>query len=68
MFDNRGRLVRTLLENSPSASNNSIIFNGLDDEGHALRMGIYILLIEIAADGSNSIETIKTPIVVARKL
>lgn len=68
IFDSKGRLVRTLLENRPSASNTSVIFNGLDDDGKALRIGIYILLIEIAAEGSNSLEIIKKPIVVARKL
>lgn len=68
VFDSQGRLVRTLLENKPSATNNSVIFNGLDDDGRALRIGIYILLIEIAAEGNNNIETIKKPIVVARKL
>ncbi|OGV12493.1 MAG: hypothetical protein A2440_14665 [Stygiobacter sp. RIFOXYC2_FULL_38_25] len=68
VFDSQGRLVRTLLENRPSATNNFVIFNGLDDEGRALRIGIYILLIEIAAEGNNNIETIKKPIVVARKL
>jgi hypothetical protein len=68
VFDSQGRLIRTLLQNHPSASNNSVIFDGLDDDGRALRMGIYILLIEIAAEGSNNVETIKKPIVVARKL
>lgn len=68
VFDNQGRLVRSILSNRPSSSNNSIIFDGLDDNGKALRMGIYILLIEVAAEGSNNIETIKTPIVIARKL
>lgn len=68
VFDSQGRLVRTLLENRPSASNTSVIFNGLDDNGRALRIGIYILLIEIAAEGNSNTETIKKPIVVARKL
>lgn len=68
VFDNQGRMVRTVLSNRPSSVNNSIIFDGLDDNGKALRMGIYILLIEVFAEGSNNVETIKTPIVIARKL
>ncbi|KAF0151196.1 MAG: hypothetical protein FD143_2135 [Ignavibacteria bacterium] len=68
VFDSQGRLVRTLLENRPASSNTSVVFNGLDDNGRALRIGIYILLIEIASDGSGNIEAIKKPIVVARKL
>lgn len=67
VFDSNGRLVRTIINNSAAASQNSIIFNGLDDNGNPLRIGIYILLIEAATEyGTN--ETIKTPVVVARKL
>lgn len=68
VFDSQGRLVRTLVENRPAASNTSVIFNGLDDNGRALRIGIYILLIEFAAEGNGNTETIKKPIVIARKL
>jgi hypothetical protein len=67
IFDSVGRLVRTLTHNMPSASKASIIFNGLDENGRALRIGIYILLIEIAADDGSS-ELMKMPIVIARKL
>lgn len=67
VFDSHGRLVRTLAENRASASRNSIIFNGFDDNGKSLRIGIYILLIEIVTDTGAS-ETIKTPVVIARKL
>ena len=68
VFDSHGRLVRTLVENRPAASKNSVIFDGLDDNGNPLRIGIYILLIETVAEGSGNVEIIKTPIVVARKL
>lgn len=67
VFDSIGRLVRTLANNISAASNSSIIFDGLDDSGKPLRLGIYILLIEIVNDSGFS-ETIKTPVVVARKL
>ncbi len=68
VFDSAGRLVRTIADNRPSSSNNSIVFDGLDDNGKALRIGIYILLIEIIGADSTKEETIKTPIVIARKL
>ncbi|MCK7525867.1 MAG: hypothetical protein MZV64_53800 [Ignavibacteriales bacterium] len=45
IFDNKGRLVRTLLNNQASGSSGSVIFDGLDDETHALRMGIYIIFL-----------------------
>ena len=68
VFDSHGRLVRTIAENNLAASQNSIIFDGLDDNGNPLRIGIYILLIESTADNSGNVEIIKLPIVVARKL
>lgn len=67
VFDSEGRLVRTIASNRPASSQNSVIFDGLDDNGRALRIGIYILLMEIA-DENGSTETLKAPIVVARKL
>lgn len=67
VFDSQGRLVRTILHNHPSGPANSIIFNGLDDNNRPLRIGIYILLVEIVADSGES-ETLKLPLVIARKL
>jgi hypothetical protein len=68
IFDSSGRLVRTLSENRPSSSKNSLVFDGLDDNNKPLRIGIYILLIETVAEGSGNVDVIKTPVVVARKL
>jgi len=68
VFDNQGRLVRTLVDNKPSASHNSIIFDGFDSNGRPLRIGIYILLIESVGENSSNIEVIKAPVVIARKL
>jgi hypothetical protein len=68
IFDNKGRLVRTLLNNQASGSTGSVIFDGLDDENNALRMGIYIIFLEALNDNSGIVETIKSTVVVARKL
>ena len=68
VFDSQGRLVRNITENRLASTKNSVIFDGLDDNGRPLRIGIYILLIEAVADGSGNVDVIKTPIVVARKL
>ena len=68
IFDSKGRLVRTLVNNQASGSNGSIIFNGFDDENNSLRMGIYIIFLEALNDNSGVVETIKTVVVVARKL
>jgi hypothetical protein len=67
IFDSKGRLVRTLLNNQPSGESGSVIFNGLDESGHSLRIGIYIILLEALGINSNTVETIKAPVVVARK-
>jgi hypothetical protein len=67
VFDSQGRLVRTIAHNRPSGPSNSVIFDGLDDSGRALRIGIYILLIEIVTDSGQN-DLIKLPVVIARKL
>ncbi|MCU0344131.1 MAG: lamin tail domain-containing protein [Ignavibacterium sp.] len=68
IFDSKGRLVRTLLNNQASGSSGSVVFDGLDDENNALRMGIYIIFLEALNDNSGIVETIKSTVVVARKL
>ena len=67
IYDSRGRLVRTIANNQITGSSGSIIFNGFDDSGAALRMGIYIVLFE-ASNNTNVVETIKAAVVVARRL
>ena len=68
IFDSHGRLVRTLINNQPSGAKGSVIFNGLDDHGNALRMGIYIVFLEALNQNSGVLENLKTVVVVARKL
>ncbi len=67
IFDSHGRLVRTLLNNQPSGSSGSVIFNGLDDSGNPLRIGIYIIYLEALNSNFGTIENLKTAVVVARK-
>lgn len=68
IFDSKGRLVRTLLNNQASGSSGSVIFDGRDDYGEALRIGIYIIFLEAINEGNGVVETMKTVVVVARKL
>jgi hypothetical protein len=63
-----GRLMRTLVNNAPATSKNAILFDGRDENGKALRIGIYIVLIEAADTATGGVETFKVPLVVARKL
>ncbi len=67
VFDSKGRKVRTLTENGLFGKQGSLIFDGYNDDGKPLKIGIYILFIEIiASDGSQS--THREVAVVARKL
>jgi len=66
IFDNTGRLVRTLADNLPAGSEGEFVYDGRDDNGRALRIGIYILFVE--AVGNNGVETYKSAFVIARKL
>ena len=68
IFDSKGRLVRTLLNNQASSQTGSIVFNGLDDDGNPLRIGIYIVYLEAMNDASSVVDKLKTVVVVARKL
>ncbi len=68
IFDSKGRLVRTLASNQASGSSGSVIFDGLGDDGEALRIGIYIIFLEAINEGTGVVETMKTVVVVARKL
>ncbi|MCH7772651.1 MAG: lamin tail domain-containing protein, partial [Bacteroidetes bacterium] len=68
IFDSKGRKVRTLLNNQPSGSSGSVIFDGLSDDGEALRIGIYIIFLEVINEGAGVVDNLKTVVVVARKL
>lgn len=68
IFDSKGRLVRTLVNNQASGQTGSVVFNGLDDDGNSLRVGIYIVYLEAMNDASAVVDKLKTVVVVARKL
>ncbi|MCF8395247.1 MAG: lamin tail domain-containing protein [Melioribacteraceae bacterium] len=68
VYDSKGRLVRTLISNQAAGSSGSVIFDGLDDSGRPLRIGIYILFIEAINEFSGTIDVIKKAVVIARKL
>jgi hypothetical protein len=59
--------LKTLLNNQPSGSSGSVICDGRDDSGEALRIGIYIIFLEAINEGSGVVENMKT-VVVARRL
>ena len=46
----------------------AVIFDGRDDSGEALRIVIYIIILEAINEGGDVVENMKTVVVVARKL
>jgi hypothetical protein len=68
IYDSKGRLVRTVSNNQPSGSMGSVVFDGIGDDGAALRIGIYIIFLEAINESEGVVETLKTTVVVARKL
>lgn len=67
IYNSNGSLVRTLYSRSLS-SHLTIDFDGRNEQGEALRIGIYILLIERLKSGSVPSDAIKSVVVIARKL
>ena len=68
IFDDKGRLVRTLINNQSVSAEGAIIFDGLNDNGHPLKIGMYIVFLEAVDYNSGKIFALKDVIVVARKL
>ena len=50
IFDVKGRIVKTLLNNQFSGSESQMIFDGKDDSGEKLRIGIYVAFLEAIDD------------------
>jgi hypothetical protein len=68
IFDVKGRLIKTILNNQASGPEGQIVYNGLDDENRKLRLGIYIIFLESLNDLNGVVETIKSTMVVGAKL
>lgn len=68
IFDAQGRLVRLLANAEFSGSSGTIIWNGCDDAGARVRMGIYIIFLEALDDAGTSLRALKASAVVASPL
>lgn len=68
VFDSKGRFVREIANNEPSGAKGAIVFDGLDENKKALRMGIYVILFEAVNRNNAVVDVIKKVVVVARKL
>ena len=68
IFDAHGRPVRTVTETVLSGPEGEVLWDGRDDAGRVVRMGIYVVLLEAQnwADGAQAHH--RTTVVVARPL
>ncbi|RMD50943.1 MAG: hypothetical protein D6830_01500 [Ignavibacteria bacterium] len=67
IFDDLGRLVRTLSDSKPSGQTGEIVFDGLSDDGKHLRVGMYIVLLEAIGNDGKTFESFKKVLVIATK-
>ncbi|GMU85785.1 MAG: hypothetical protein AMXMBFR48_10270 [Ignavibacteriales bacterium] len=68
IYDKNGRKVRTLKEHEPLVGTGEFVFDGRDDSGTPLRIGIYILYLEAADYATGNSIVHKAAFVIARKL
>jgi len=68
IFDINGRLIRTLSDNQYSGSEFRVVWNGRNNSGSLMSIGIYIILIEALNDRNGVYLTQKSWVVLAKKL
>ena len=68
IFDARGRKVRTLEDTRLVGRTGSLVWDGRDDAGDRVRVGIYVVLFEAIRAEAGTIARFKEPVVVARPL
>jgi len=68
IFDATGRLVRRLATDDLSPAKGSILWNGLNDNGVKVRIGMYIVLFDALDNFGGVVRSLKDVAVVATKL
>lgn len=68
IFDAAGRPVRTLVEAALTGRSGTLLWDGLDDDGRTLPIGIYVVLLEAVSAEGGTTEAYKRPVVLARPL
>lgn len=68
IYDVSGRLIRTLVQNETFPSTGAVIWDGSDDQGHRVRIGPYIILLEALDNFGGPAAVMKGVAVAARKL
>jgi flagellar hook assembly protein FlgD len=67
VFDIRGRIVRWLANNEPSASYGSVVWDGRDQQRRKVRIGMYVILVEFWS-GGDGCTVAKSVVVVTGRL
>lgn len=68
IYDVRGRLVRFLANNEPCGARGTVVWDGFDDRRMGVRIGIYIILFEVAGEDRETVLSAKGSVVVAGRL
>ncbi len=68
IFDSRGRLVRRIALPSLSGSSGSLLWDGRDDDGRRLRIGIYVVVLEAVDLDNGRTQAYRDVVVLARPL
>ncbi|KAA3657612.1 MAG: hypothetical protein DWQ10_12955 [Calditrichaeota bacterium] len=68
IFDLRGRKVRHLLRNASSGPNRALFWDGRNDEGQLMDVGIYIIFVQALDAAHGELLKLKKTIVLAKKL
>ena len=68
IFDSYGRRVRTLERGGLAGRTGQIPWDGTGDDGHRLRVGIYVVLLEALNAEHGTTAAFKEPVVIARPM
>lgn len=68
IFDARGRKVRTLEDARLSGRTGELVWNGRNEAGRRVRVGVYVVLLDAVRANAGTTTQLKAPVVVARPL
>ncbi|MBX7150882.1 lamin tail domain-containing protein [bacterium] len=68
IYDHQGRHIRTLLNNAPTGVYREVSWDGKDQQNRFVRMGIYVMYLEVIDEITGFNKNAKKTVVVGRKL
>jgi hypothetical protein len=68
VYDIRGRLIQSLMDNRFTGSRFNLVWDGRDKNGRIARIGIYIVYIQALNDLIGVLQEMRTTVVLAQKL